>query len=306
MENSPSPNIFNRGYRPSVQILFFTALSLALLFADARYRYLDSVRYLLSVLVHPVQQLVTAPSRWWYAAEPAWQTHEQLVRDNAALRQQHEQDRVQLQQWQTVLAENQQLRRLAALPPHPQYRAQTAEILYVERELFKRKVFVNKGAQAHVQAGQVVIDDLGIVGQVTRVYPLLSEITLITDKAQAVPVEVQRNQLRTVAFGAGDMSHLAVRYLPVSADIQAGDLLVTSGIDGTYPTGFPVAKVSKVEKDAAYPFARIECEPVARIEQHHHLLILAATSDMPLPERPPSLPDNELGKPAKKKRGGQP
>ena len=128
------------------------------------------------------------------------------------------------------------------------------------------------------------MDDVGIVGQVTRVYPWLSEVTLITEKDHAVPVQVLRNGLRAIVFGAGDTSQLSLRYMPVSADIQNDDVLVTSGIDGTYPPGIPVAKVIKIERDPAYPFANVTCLPVAGVDKHRHLLIL---SSMPkLPERP--------------------
>ena len=135
-----------------------------------------------------------------------------------------------------------------------------------------------------VQLGQVVIDDNGIVGQITRVYPWLSEVTLITEKDHAVPVQVLRNGLRAIVFGAGDASQLSLRYMPNSADIQNDDVLVTSGIDGIYPPGIPVARVIKVEHDAAYPFAHIVCLPLAGVDKHRHLLIL---SSLPrLPERP--------------------
>jgi rod shape-determining protein MreC len=129
-----------------------------------------------------------------------------------------------------------------------------------------------------------VIDDSGIVGQVTRVYPWTSEVTLITDKNHSVPVQVLRNGLRTVVFGSGDTSELALRYMPVSSDIQNGDVLVTSGIDGTYPPGLPVARVIHVERDPAYPFARILCSPIAGVEKRRQLLILSTIPKFP--ERP--------------------
>jgi len=171
-----------------------------------------------------------------------------------------------------------------ALPQRAELVTQLAEIVYAERDVFKRKVLINKGADANVQTGQVAMDDNGIVGQVTRVYPWLSEITLITEKDHAVPVQVLRNGLRTIVFGAGDTSQLSLRYMPVSSDIQNGDVLVTSGIDGVYPPGIPVARVEKIERDAAYPFARVTCLPVAGVDKHRHLLILSGLPK--LPERP--------------------
>jgi rod shape-determining protein MreC len=194
--------------------------------------------------------------------------------------------------------DNKHLRELFAVQQRVTYPSQLAEILYVERDIFKRKLFLDKGLQANVQAGQVVMDDLGVVGQITRVYPWLSEVTLITDKDHSVPVQVLRNGLRTVVFGSGDTGDLTLRYMPNSADILEGDLLVTSGIDGTYPAGLPVAKVGQIERDPAYPFARIKCYTVAGVDRHRQLLILASLPK--LPDRPEAVPETGVEKP---KRG---
>jgi rod shape-determining protein MreC len=164
-----------------------------------------------------------------------------------------------------------------------------AEVVYAERDVFKRKVLVNKGTMSLVQAGQVVMDDRGIVGQITRTYPWMSEVTLITDKDHAVPVQLLRTGMRTVLLGAGDTSQLTVRYLPVSTDIQSGDVFVTSGLDGVYPAGIPVGKVVKVERDPAYPFARVRCLPMARVDHYRYLLILSGLAKpLELPIEPES------------------
>ncbi|HXU93591.1 MAG TPA: rod shape-determining protein MreC [Gallionella sp.] len=288
MDNSQSLQFFNRGPSPAVRLVFFSVLSLLLLFVDARYRYLESTRSALSVLVSPVQRLATMPAELWRQAGEFFVTQRSLVDQNQVLQQQHERDAAQLSQLQSVQQENRQLRNLLELPQRSEFSAMAAEILYAERDVFKRKVLVNKGENAKVQAGQVVMDDLGIVGQVTRVYPWLSEVTLITEKDYAVPVQVLRNGLRTIVFGAGDTSQLSLRYMPVSSDIQNGDLLVTSGIDGVYPPGIPVAKVTKIERDAAYPFARVSCLPVGGVDRQRHLLILSGVPK--LPERPAEQP----------------
>jgi rod shape-determining protein MreC len=212
------------------------------------------------------------------------------------LRQQHEIDTAQLLQLQTMHAENQQLRKLLALPERAGYSTRLAQIIASERDVFKRKILISKGSMADVQAGQIVLDDNGIVGQITRVYPWSSEVTLITEKDHAVPVEVLRNGLRTIVFGTGNTSNLTMRYMPVSADIQVGDVLVTSGIDEIYPPGIPVAHVIKIERDPAYPFARIVCLPLAGVDRHHHLLILSGTAQPPaLPVEKPNTTDSEPG-----------
>ncbi|HZW25048.1 MAG TPA: rod shape-determining protein MreC [Gallionella sp.] len=275
---------FNRGPSPAARLVFFVVLSLLLMFVDARYRYLESARSALSMLVSPIQQLATMPGKLLHQAGEFFVTQHGLVEENNKLRQQHGNDAAQLSQLQSLQQENLQLRNLLALPQRSEFSAQPAEILYAERDIFKRKLLVNKGADAQVKIGQVVMDDMGIVGQVTRVYPWISEITLITEKDHAVPVQIVRNGLRTIVFGAGDTSQLSLRYMPISSDIQNGDVLVTSGIDGVYPPGIPVAKVVKIERDAAYPFARITCLPMAGVDRNRQLLIL---SDLPpLPVKP--------------------
>ena len=284
MDSTQSFRFFNRGPSPAVRLVFFAVLSLLLLFVDARYRYLESTRSALSVLVSPIQQLATMPSILWQQTSSFLVTQYKLVDENKLLHQRQQLDAAQLSQFQALQQENQQLRNLLALAQRSEFTAQLAEIVYAERDVFKRRVLINKGANGNVRIGQVVMDDIGIVGQITRVYPWLSAVTLITEKDHAVPVQVLRNGLRTIVFGAGDTSQLSLRYMPVSSDIQTGDMLVTSGIDGIYPPGIPVARVEKIERDPAYPFARITCLPVAGVDSHRHLMIL---SDLPeLPEPP--------------------
>ena len=283
-DSTQSFQFFNRGPSPAVRLVFFVVLSLLLLFVDTRYRYLESVRSALSVLVSPIQRMATLPNVLWQQAGNFFTAQHSLVEDNKSLHQQHERDAAQISYLQALQQENQQLRNLLALPQRGEFSMQSAEIVYAERDVFRRRVLINKGADANVQTGQVVMDDIGIVGQITRVYPWLSEITLITEKDHAVPVQVLRNGLRTIVFGAGDTSQLSLRYMPISSDIQNGDMLVTSGIDGIYPSGIPVAKVVKIERDAAYPFARVTCLPVAGVDKHRHLLILSGLPKPP--ERP--------------------
>jgi rod shape-determining protein MreC len=269
------------------RLVFFSVLSLLLLFIDARYRYLESTRSALSVLVSPIQRLATVPGALWEQASDLFITQSEqhsLLKQNEELNRQHQVDAAQLLQLQALQLENQQFRNLDELPIREQFTTRLAEVIYAERDVFKRKVLINKGADAEVKLGQVVMDDIGIVGQITRVYPWISEVTLITEKDHVVPVQVLRNGFRTIIFGAGDTSQLSLRYMPTGADIQEDDLLVTSGIDGVYPQGIPVAKVVKIERDPAYPFAHVTCLPVAGVDKHRHLLIL---SSLPaLPERP--------------------
>ncbi len=300
MEHTQSFRFFNRGPSPAVRLAFFAALSLLLLFVDARFKYLESTRTVLSIVLYPLQRLASVPSSLWYSADTFFTLQSTLIRENKELRHQHEVDAVKLQELQALQAENQNLRQLLAVQQRAGYDTQMAEIVYAERDIFKRKLLLGKGTQAGVQAGQIVMDDTGIVGQVTRVYPWLSEVTLITDKDHAVPVQVLRTGLRSIIFGSGDTSELALRYMPVSADLQNEDVLVTSGIDGTYPPGLPVAKVNRIERDPAYPFARVQCTPLAGVSKQRHLLILS--SQAKLPERPAPVAETAIVSSKKGKR----
>ena len=303
MEHTQSFRFFNRGPSASVRLVFFSLLSLVLMFVDARYKYLEFARTVLSVPIHTLQRVATLPSELWHGAGAYIVAQTGLVRSNAQMSQQHLLDGAQLQQLQVLQLENAHLRSLLEVQQKANYPMQLAEIVYVERDIFKRKLLLDKGASAKVLAGQIVMDDSGIVGQVTRVYPSLSEVTLITDKDHAVPVQILRNGLRAVVFGSG-AGDLALRYMPISSDIQEGDVLMTSGIDGTYPPGLPVASVSRIERDPAYPFARIQCMPLAGVDKHRQLLIL---SGLPMaPERPPEIEEPQPGKPKKEKRRSPP
>lgn len=296
MDNAQPVRFFKRGHPPSIRFVFFAVLSLILLIVDARFRALDSLRHGLSLLVHPIQRMVTLPFASLHEARAHFHAQSDLIRQNTLLKQQLDLSRTGSIRADALEAENQQLRKLLEIRDSVEFQSQLAEIVYAEKDVFRRRIFLDKGTQSGIAAGQVVMDDNGIVGQITRAYPVLSEVTLITDKDQAVPVEVLRNGLRTVVFGSGDIRHLAVRYMPVGSDIQDNDLLMTSGIDGTYPPGLPVARVIKVERDATYPFARILCAPIAGVDQHRHLLILSGQAKLPPPPEPDPIEGKRKGK----------
>jgi rod shape-determining protein MreC len=173
-----------------------------------------------------------------------------------------------------------------------------SEILYDARDAYTRKIVVDRGSQQGVAPGQPVIDDVGVVGQVTRVFPFTSEVTLLTDKDQAIPVQVVRSGLRSIAYGQGSSGALDLRFMPTNADIKNGDILVTSGIDGVYPPGLAVAKVTHVENKSTDAFARISCQPLAGIDRNRQLLILLAENKFP----PPPPEETRDGKKEKGKK----
>ncbi|MBU0622131.1 MAG: rod shape-determining protein MreC [Gammaproteobacteria bacterium] len=306
MDDTRTLRFFNRGPSPVARLVFFCVLSLLLLFVDARYRYLESTRNVIAVMIYPFQRLTAMPGEIVGQIGVYFETQSTLLEDNAKLRQRHETDSAQLSQLQVLQAENAHLRTLFELKQRIDYPVQLAEIVYVERDIFKRKLFVDKGSNTSVIEGQVVMDENGVVGQVTRVYPWLSEVTLVTDKDHAVPIQILRTGLRAVVFGSGDIAEMSLRYMPISSDIVVDDILVTSGIDGTYPPNLPVAKVLRIERDPAYPFARIICAPLAGVDRHRALLIVSGLPS--LPERP-AMQEKTGDAPAQvKKRGnrGQP
>lgn len=280
MDHTQSFRFFNRGPSQAVRLVFFSLLSLLLLFVDARYKYLEFARSALSVPVHSVQNMASLPSEWWQQASAFLAAQSTLIDDNEQLQQQHLQDAAQLQQLQTLQEENLHLHKLLQVQQDASYPAHLAKIVYVEHDIFNRKLLLARDERANVQVGQVVVDNGGVVGQVTRSYPLFDEVTLITDKDHAVPVQVLRNGLRAIVFGSGDLSELSLRYMPMNSDVQEGDTLVTSGIDGTYPPGLPVATISSIERDPAYPFARIRCTPIAGVDKHRYLLVLTGLPDL--------------------------
>lgn len=281
MDHQP---FFKRGPSPVVRLVFFGLFAIFLMATDARFNQLALLRQGVGLVLHPLQQIANSPLTLSRRASDFFVTQGQLAGENTHLRQQQLTNAMQLQRNQSLLAENAHLRRLLSTRESLTHRATTAEVMSAGRDPFSRRIITDKGSSAGVQAGQAVIDDKGLVGQVTRVQMLSSEITLITDKGQAVPVEVVRNGVRAIAFGHGQDNALELAFMPVNMDIQNGDQLVTSGIDGTYPRGVPVAVVSQIERNAGYPFAKITCTPSAGMDRYRSLLIISAG------ELPPTAP----------------
>lgn len=280
MEHTPPP-FFKRGPAPVVRLAFFASLSLALLILDARFRYVDGLRDILALAAYPFQAAATAPIIMLRRAAEFFVTQERLRSENSALRAELLDARRYAQRYQTASAELAQLRRVSAMRARFDREAIPAEVLYSGRDPFDYKVILDKGRQHAVTAGSLVVDADGAIGQVTRAHALVSEVTLITDKAQAIPVQVVRNGLRAVAFGAGASGMIELRFLPANADVSNGDLLVTSGIDGSYPPGVAVARVVRVERDAAQAFARVVCEPLAGVDRSRYVLVLAGAEPRP-------------------------
>lgn len=273
MEHTPPP-FFKRGPAPLVRLAFFASLSLALLVLDARFRYAETLRQSLTLLAQPLQEIAMLPGAVAERVAGHFSSQEQLNEENAMLRRRLVEASTTVQQLQAALAEGEQLKRLESGALRRRTRGLAAEILYNARDPYTRKVIVDRGTEHGVRIGSPVVDETGVVGQVTRTHGAASEVTLLIDKDQAIPVQVARNGLRAVAFGTGVSGQLELRYMALNAEIETGDRLVTSGLDGVYPPGLAVATVSRVERDAASSFARILCQPAAGVERGRYVLIL--------------------------------
>jgi rod shape-determining protein MreC len=292
------PPFFHRGPSPLTRLAFFGLLSLALLFADTRYRYLESVRHAVATVLYPLQRVLEVPGEAVTYVATYLSSQRALAGDNTALKQQLLADAPAVQGYQALEQENARLRALLSVGARFQGAATAAEVLYSGRDPFTQKLFVDKGEAAGVQPGQAVIDETGVVGQVTRVFPYLAEVTLVTDKDHAVPVKVERSGVRSVMYGAGSGRLPELRFLSPNAEIQAGDRLVTSGIDGTYPAGLAVAQVVSVERETGQIFARVTCRPLAGVEKSPHVLVLgsAAAAAPPRPDEPADADAPRKGK----------
>ena len=277
MEYSPPP-FFKTGPTPLARLLIFSLLSLALLVTDARFKYLETLRGIVSVIIYPLQRIANAPAEIAHRAGEFFVTHSALRADNARLTRENIENATIVQQFKSLQAENAHLRELLDARKRFEVKSALAEVLYASRDPFTRKIIIDKGSQHNISNGQPVIDNVGVIGQVTRVYPWLSEATLITDKDQIVPVQNLRNGLRAVLAGTGNDGVLELKFIPLNADYQNGDRLVTSGIDGVYPPGLPVAEITNVERNTAYPFARITCKPLSGVNNYGQVLIVERES----------------------------
>jgi rod shape-determining protein MreC len=300
MEYTPPP-FFKRGPSLPARLSFFVLLSLTLLYADSRFHYMEGMRKAVAVVLYPLQRIVDVPGELVSGIGSFFVSQSYLQRENERLARENFFNAGLLQTQQEIIAENRHLRQLLDMKERVGPTSAAAEILYFGRDPFSRKVIIDRGSSHKVEEGAAVIDDVGLIGQVSRVFPWTAEVELITDREQAVPVQVVRNGLRAAVFGTGYDGALDLRFMPVNAEVEDGDVLVTSGIDGVYPAGLPVAVISSIERNPAYPFARITCTPAAGVNRHGQVMVLARLA--PLPDYPAAAPQKKA-KPRKSRRDG--
>jgi rod shape-determining protein MreC len=267
--------IFKHGPSPQHRLVFVLLLSAALIFFDHRMGSFETVRGYLQSLVSPLQFIANAPKEMLTWASENLVTRQQLMKENAQYRENELLFHEQALQLNILKRENERLRLLLASPLRSDIKKMFAEILSVDSDPYTHQVLINRGADDGVYEGQPVLDEQGIVGQILHVGARSSRVILLTDLSVGVPVRVQRNGLRLIASGSGRIDRLIHNFVAHSADIKAGDLLVTSGLGGKYPEGYPVAKVLLVNTDESREFATIYSEPVAKIDRLRYLLLLS-------------------------------
>ena len=291
LDRSPPP-FFKQGHSALSKLAFFSALALFLMVADTRFRITQPVRAALATALFPVQWLAMQPVRAAQAASGYWSGLDQANSSSELASKKLALQSLRAGQVESLSQENARLRKLLGLRDQLSASVMSAEVLYDAADPYTRKVIIDKGQLQGVDLGSPVLDESGVLGQVTRVHPLVSEVTLVIDRELAIPVLNVRTGARSVAFGdpatAALGSGLELRFMGSNSDVLAGDLLTTSGVDGVYPPGLPVAKVSKIERRAESAFAKIYCTPQALVAGARHVMVVKPASSQ-LPLRPTDM-----------------
>lgn len=266
--------LFARGPSVTFRMVVLVMASVALMTADHRWQSLEIVRSTLSSVVYPLQYTIDLPIRLYYWADEVLSTKQSLLEKNREFQARHLESRVQLQKLDIIEKENDRLRHLLSATPKTTERLLISEIINVDVDPYRQLILLNKGSNHDVYLGQPIIDAQGIMGQVVHVAPLSASAMLITDASHAIPVQIDRTGLRAIAFGTGKIDQLELRHLPHNADVQQGDLLISSGLGGVFPPNYPVATISRVEHVVGEPFATIEATPLAQLDKSREVLLV--------------------------------
>ena len=300
LDRTPPP-LFKQGPSLLSKFVFFTCLSLFLMFADTRFEMAKTLRSSIATVLAPVNRVLSMPGTWVSHAAVYFESQTTLKNSEAALKQKLLLQTQQASQAQVLIAENTQLRSLLKLKATITTPSQAAQVMYTISDPYARKVVIDKGSTSNIALGSPVIDADGVIGQVVRVYPLYSEVALLTDNDQATPVLNVRTGIRSVMFGhpTAHSDVLELRFVSGTADIQAGDELITSGMDGVYPAGLAVAKIDKVERRTDSAFAKITCQAKANLGNVKHVMVLQPMTG--------NIPDtvHEAGKSGDGKKGAK-
>jgi rod shape-determining protein MreC len=277
-----------------LRCVLYSLLALGLIIVDKRYDHLGQIRRLLSVVAYPVQVAVASPFEGWDWFRESVTTRDALRADKTRLEGELRLAQFRLQRFAALEAESERLRSLRESTAEVADRFVIGKIMDVDLDAFRERVLVDKGAHDGIYIGQAVLDSGGVFGQVARVGQLTSEVILVSDAAHAIPVQINRNGLRTIAVGTGDTSRLKLPYLPTSADVVAGDLVLTSGLGGGFPAGYPVGTIAEVRRDPAQSLAEVEVKPAAALDRSRELMFVWLKPRVeelpPLPAPKPTAP----------------
>lgn len=287
MDHSPPP-FFNQGPSAHARLAFFALVAVTLLVVDSRVGALEALRQGIATMLYPLQRALLVPRELFTLGADHFAEVDRLRSENAELRRIEIANARALLRAEQLAAENAQLRALLGARDRVAIPSLVAEVLYEARDPYARKLVLDRGLQHGLLAGQPVIDARGVVGQLTRVMPLTSEVTLITDRAATLPVAALRSGQRSVAFGGAPDAQVELRFLSGSSDLQEGDDLVTSGLDGVFPPGIPVGTVASIERGAAGGSTfRVLVRPSADLERNRMVLVLLADRATLPPPGPP-------------------
>ena len=290
------PRFFNRGPSPLARMTFFGVLSLALMFVDARFKTLETVRMAIATVVYPLQELALVPGSAITSVGEFFESRAALRDENAALRKELLDNTHAQQSSKAAELDAQKWRALAGAAQVLTVKSQPSRVLYLGRDPFSQKFFIERDPSRTFDVGSAVIDGSGLLGQLTRAHPLLAEVTLITEKDFVVPIRLERTAMRALLYGRGPALAPELRFVASNADVVEGDIALTSGIDGMFPANIRACKISRVTRERDNQFARVDCVPFAGIASAEDVLVL---------DRPAALParpiDEAASKAAKRK-----
>ena len=299
MQYAPPP-LFKQGAPARVRVLVYIFAAIVVLMIDSKLHALLQVRQAIGFVLYPFQKAAMLPRDVLYGIGDYFTSVVSLQEEVSQLRKKGLEDAQMLQQAKQLVGENAHLRGVLKLSEQILIKSVPAEILYDAKTPYARKIIINRGSKDDIVSGQPVIDENGVVGQVTRVFLSISEVTLLTDKDQAIPVQVARNGIRSIAYGRGQSGYLELRFMEANADVLMGDILVTSGIDGLYPPGLAVGEVVNVSDKTSGVFNHIVCRPLAGLDRNRQVLVLLA--DMKIEPRPKD--ENDEPQSGKKRQRG--
>ena len=298
-DSDPRPLLLG-GPALGLRLIVLAAMAAGLMVADHRQHHLAAIRDGIATLAYPIQWAVQAPVQAWSAMRESAATKTRIEAENVKLAADNLVLRLKLLRFESLEQENQRLRAVRESSARVVQRSLVAEIVRVDLDPFRQRVLINKGTRAEVFRGQAAIDANGIFGQVTRVGPYSAEIILISDPEHAIPVQVNRTGARSIALGTGRSGLLSLPYLPQNTDVIVGDLLVSSGLGGVYPPGYPVAKVTEVTRDTGQPLLAVEAEPLAGLDRDPEVLLVWFDREVTDPEAEPAAVATPASTPAPK------